>query len=340
MRLGWKRYSAEVSEQDFSAVWKVLAELLEVPEDGLEPGVTESLLDDGFAVTALDAAQSFLAARWLAAGRCQELFCVKPASKPLQLGYSVLLPDGDATTGIPAALLRWLDATLHQVERLPSITALTTVLATQGASVKDVTQRESQFKAERDYLKQLLDEQRDLLRQVNAKLRMAPSAAAVANGTAPTPAGEVSPTSLAWSLEALAEWCAEHEEEVVVLPRARNGAKKSRYEEPAVMLQALEFLAGPYRDYRLGLIGREDFDAALTATGLRLAGSVAPSVAGEQGDAYFVSWAGRRRFLELHLAKGGGHDQRYCFRLYFFWDADSERAVVGGMPFHLANSLT
>lgn len=49
---------------------------------------------------------------------------------------------------------------------------------------------------------------------------------------------------------------------------------------------------------------------------------------------------GRRRMFDLHLAKGGGRDERYCLRIYFFWSAEDRKVVVGWLPSHLSNSLS
>jgi hypothetical protein len=141
-------------------------------------------------------------------------------------------------------------------------------------------------------------------------------------------------------LSLLPQWAEDNKERIVVLPRALNGAKKSLYLRPEMIFRALEYLAGPYREYRLGKLSKSQVEDALTKTGLHWAGSTVPSVAGEQGETYFVTYDGRRRFLEFHLLKGGGRDERYCLRVYFFWDDVSQRAVVGSLPAHLANSLS
>lgn len=193
----------------------------------------------------------------------------------------------------------------------------------------------AETEAEAEYLRGLVAEQADELRQARAQLREARRH--LANGYQETvTAGEED----AQDEEDLLQWCIDNDERIVVLPRARNGAKKSEYEDPTLMLTALKLLAGPYRELRSGELKREQFDAALAEHGLKLAGAVGPSVAGEQGDAYFVKWGGQRHFLDLHLLKGGGREPRYCFRMYFFWDDVSQRAVVGSMPAHLGNSLT
>jgi hypothetical protein len=141
-------------------------------------------------------------------------------------------------------------------------------------------------------------------------------------------------------LDALPVWAADNAERIVVLPRALSGAKKSQYQSPGTIMKALEILAGPYRQHRTGEISLADFESALTAEGIQLAGSVGASIAGTAGDQYFVQWGKRKRFMDMHLLKGGGREPRYCMRIYFFWDSDTRRCVVGSLPAHLNNSLT
>lgn len=329
----WRRYSTEVAPEEFDAVRAALASMLEVSEEALPSGVSESTLHDGFIALAIDSSSQFLAARWQRTQQCQELFFVQPATKPARLGFAILAADN---ADIPPQLLRWLDGARDRTATLPTFTTLACLLASQGAAVREFSARERQLEADAAYLKELLAEQQDALRRSQAQLRAARQQ--VTNGAVEPLAQEPTSGGEGWNLSDLAEWCVAHEEEIVVLPRARNGAKKSRYESPELIGTALEILAGPYREFRRGLLSTEDFEALLLPTGLRLAGSVSPKVAGEQGDAYFVTWAGRRRFLDWHLLKGGGRDERYCFRLYFCWDPESQRAIVGSLPAHLSNS--
>jgi hypothetical protein len=142
------------------------------------------------------------------------------------------------------------------------------------------------------------------------------------------------------TLEELPLWAMDNAERIVVLPRALKGAKKSQYQNPEHIWTALELLAGPYRLHRLGELSKPDFEAALAESGLQLDRSVVPMVAGAQGETYYVRWGRHRRFLDMHLLKGGGREPRYCMRIYFFWDSESGRCVIGDMPLHLDNSLT
>lgn len=135
-------------------------------------------------------------------------------------------------------------------------------------------------------------------------------------------------------------WAQEHADRVVILPRAMAGAKKSQYETPEAVMSALEFLAGPYRAHKRGELALTDFSEVLKVQPFQLTNSVGASVAGEQGEQYYVRWAGRRVFMDQHILKGGGREPRYCMRIYFFWDPVTERAVVGSMTHHLENRLS
>lgn len=133
------------------------------------------------------------------------------------------------------------------------------------------------------------------------------------------------------------EWCDKTLAGFVeVLPRAKNAAKKSKYEDPAFLYKALLLL----RDYyvpmrRFGSSKANAFKQACLALNIEETQTFAGDRHGEHGDMYFVRYAGRRHLLDRHLKKGSTRDVRRCFRLYFFWDEDSEQAVVGWLPSHL-----
>lgn len=57
------------------------------------------------------------------------------------------------------------------------------------------------------------------------------------------------------------------------------------------------------------------------------------------GDPYFIRLGGRR-FLDTHLGKGSARDPtvRPTLRIYFCWDEDKRRVVIGHMPSHLPTS--
>ena len=138
-------------------------------------------------------------------------------------------------------------------------------------------------------------------------------------------------------------WCATHLAGFVeVLPRAKHAAKKSKYEDPSFLYKALLLL----RDYyvpmrRLGGSAKVGaFKQACSDLNIEETQTFAGDRYGEHGDTYFVRYGGQSRLLNRHLKKGSTHDVRRCFRLYFFWDEDSEQAVVGWLPSHLDTRKT
>lgn len=330
----WQKYLVEPESSAYASFRAALEALLSLSLDSLADGLTELEHADSQTTFAHHAAEQFLAVRHASASGIFEAFYVKPASRPPQLGLAIQRYSGQAPS-IPPAFVSLVPHDAATAE-LPTFLSLAKLLLARGGTVHPFSQGALQLASENEYLKQLLAEQSDLYRQAKAALRERNLAMQASTEAAvPQP-----PADARWSLESLSDWCVAHEESIVVLPRARNGAKKSRYEDPALMGVALELLAGPYRNHRMGLITREAFEDALQATGLKLSGAVGATIAGEQGDAYFVPWGGRRRLLDMHLLKGGGRDERYCFRLYFFWDDVSQRAIVGSMPAHLSCSFS
>jgi hypothetical protein len=196
-----------------------------------------------------------------------------------------------------------------------------------------------QAELDRDYYRELADSQAGQLKAAEVKLRHLK--ALLQNIASPETVEEERRAER--TLKALPVWAVENESRIVILPRAFAGARRSQYQSDEDIFRVLDFLAGPYRDQRLNTIDTDAYQAALQtlqSDGFRLARAVDPSVAGEQGEAYFVRFGERRRFLEWHLLKGGGRDERYCLRVYFFWDDDLKVAVVGSLPAHLGNSLT
>lgn len=298
--------------------------------DAVADGVHELPTTRGAVALALSRDHQFVAARF-ADGT--EAFFVCPAAKEPRCGLTLWAADP------PLWWVTFAGGALSTVEYPnPSFLQLTCLLASNGQLVSNGpdTVRLQALSSEVDYLQALLREQGDDLRRAKAALRDLVGELASGDPREPTVEGIEPPADLA----ELATWCSQHEEQIVVLPRARKGAKKSVYERPEHIFEALALLAGPYRDLRLGRLEPKDFEQILRQSSVSLEGSVSPSVAGEQGDAYFVLWGGRRRFLELHVLKGGGRSERFCMRVYFFWDEVSERVVVGAMPRHLENSLT
>lgn len=144
-------------------------------------------------------------------------------------------------------------------------------------------------------------------------------------------------------LEGFQVWCEKYLAGAVdIHNRAYQGVKKSQYQDRRLLYQALLVLRNFYVPMR-----REPSDAAKKAyekecarLGLEESGTITDSRLGEQGDTYLVNYSGKKRVLDRHLKGPTSRDQRFCFRLYFFWDEGSEQAVVGWLPSHLDTRQT
>ena len=142
------------------------------------------------------------------------------------------------------------------------------------------------------------------------------------------------------SLERLPAWADANIDRVVVMPRALAEAKKATYESAELVHQGLELLAVTYTGVKANTVRREALKEGALRLGLFIGGSVDPSRAGMEGDEYFVNYGGRRRFLDQHLGRGNSRDPRYAMRIYFFFDDETGRVVVGWLPSHLSNSMS
>lgn len=145
------------------------------------------------------------------------------------------------------------------------------------------------------------------------------------------------------SFEGLEEWCGNFlSGRVHVMPRAFRIATKSAFKKPELAYQTLLILRDHFVPMKRegGLDKKKAYDQALAALGLEESQSFAGARAGEQGDEYKVNYNGRPRDLDRHIKGSSSREERFGFRLYFFWDDDSQQAVVGSFPTHLATRAT
>lgn len=130
---------------------------------------------------------------------------------------------------------------------------------------------------------------------------------------------------------------------LVLLPSAIKAARESAFHVD-LSYKALELLAKYYVPMRTRSAEDNEpwkrFNQALNELGLEC---------GPTGDAtsqhrykkdYQRKYEGRTITLDMHLKKGLGHNPEAVFRLYFYYDEQAEKVVVGHLPTHLTNSKT
>lgn len=141
----------------------------------------------------------------------------------------------------------------------------------------------------------------------------------------------------------LQEWESQHlSGSVVILNRAYRAAKKSSLKNPKLAYQALLVLRDHYVPMRRESSHdkQKAYKAALGKLGLEESPSFSGARASEQEDKYIVQYEGRKRWLDKHLKKSNARDERYAFRLYFFWDKETRQVIVGWFPSHLPTRIS
>jgi hypothetical protein len=143
--------------------------------------------------------------------------------------------------------------------------------------------------------------------------------------------------------DSLDDWCRQYlSGSVAVHNRAIRAAKKTSFEDVRFAYGVLLLLRDKYVPMRRegGLNKKTEYESALAAMGLDETPTFGGGRSGEEGDAYFVEFGGRKRELDRHLKGSNSRDERFGFRLYFFWDDDTDQVVVGWFPSHLPNRAT
>lgn len=155
----------------------------------------------------------------------------------------------------------------------------------------------------------------------------------------------ISSTPLFPPLTCIQKWCeAVLPERVYLHPRAVEGAKKSKYQDPDLIYQALLLLGHDYHEMRAH---RRDercylkaFQEKAKKLGLTDSISAEKSTRAQFNNLYTVTVAGKTIELEKHIGAGQSRNAAECLRVYYGWDPDKKVVVVGSLPAHLRNKLT
>lgn len=145
-------------------------------------------------------------------------------------------------------------------------------------------------------------------------------------------------TPIPETLDNFENWCKDYlGVSVEIANRAYQGVRKSEFHDPKFIYRALLVLRDQYVPMRVEGTSerRHAYEEALRI--LQLEESRTGAGINYASDLYSVQYGGVRRSLDRHLKGSDSRDRRYCFRLYFFWDDESQIVVVGWLPSHLDN---
>jgi hypothetical protein len=145
------------------------------------------------------------------------------------------------------------------------------------------------------------------------------------------------------TLEDLESWAHRHLAGAVVIHnRALRAAKKSQFADTDLVYRALLLLRDKYVPMRKvgGKEKVEEFRIACAQLALSEEPCFAGASAQKYEEEYFISFAGRRSCLDRHVKGSNARDERYCLRIYFFWDEETQQVVIGWLPSHLRTGLS
>lgn len=147
------------------------------------------------------------------------------------------------------------------------------------------------------------------------------------------------------SWDELEDWVEVYgDNKLVLLPQAAKAARESPFKNIPLAYKALDYLARCYVPMRT----RDKDDPApfqasqqtLAELGLELSAVGTALDDHRYKRDYRRQYDGRDIWLDQHLKAGVGFDPATIFRLYFWYDADAARVVIGHLPTHLTNRIT
>lgn len=155
---------------------------------------------------------------------------------------------------------------------------------------------------------------------------------------------EAKPDSLPDTLEGLEIWARDNLSGAIELhDRALKAASRSDFQNVELVYNALLLMRDYYVPMRRqgGIDLKNAFEQRLAVLGLENSKCFAQKNKAQSfGGEYFVKYQGDRRELDWHLKGSNSRDGRLSFRMYYFWDDDTSRVVVGYLPGHLETDAT
>jgi hypothetical protein len=133
--------------------------------------------------------------------------------------------------------------------------------------------------------------------------------------------------TLPTSWEDVPDWCDENLTGLLVLTAsARRGVKKTMFEDTALAVRCLFWLAKDCRSARI-----DGGDGSLRDVPIEE--GVRNAYCG--GDAYDFDWSGRKLSADWHVKNGGNtRDPFRCLRIYYTFDEQTQQIIVSDLPAH------
>ena len=143
------------------------------------------------------------------------------------------------------------------------------------------------------------------------------------------------------SYQELGEWAERcFPDRLVLSAKARRAVAGSAFRDIGLVCDALELLATAYVDMRREGKGRDAYEAGLRRLYLD-DDQIAASPDHHRNDPqYICRYEGDEFFTGRHLKKGTSYDPRECLRIYYAWDEDGRRVMIGHLTTHLTTAVS
>ncbi|MAM83408.1 MAG: hypothetical protein CL472_01860, partial [Acidobacteria bacterium] len=144
------------------------------------------------------------------------------------------------------------------------------------------------------------------------------------------------------SLSGLSEWLERNVlPNVVITSKAWRSMRKVDYRDMERLCETLKLLDTAYFDMRAGEDGaREAWEAGMQE--LRLQDKKQARHGGAKQDEYVTTHEGQTYFMDKHLrgAESLYNDHTRLLRIYYTWDEEQRRVIIGHMPTHLTTKAS
>lgn len=134
------------------------------------------------------------------------------------------------------------------------------------------------------------------------------------------------------------------QDRLVLHPKAIKAAQESPFKDIPLAYKAMDYLVRYYVPMRTRSADNTDAyqrsKQALAELGLEESDVGTADEIKRYKQEYKRQYDGREVTLDRHLKRGVGFGGEFQFRLYFYYDDEAEKVLVGHMPTHLTNRLT
>ncbi|MCB9507839.1 MAG: hypothetical protein H6709_02210 [Kofleriaceae bacterium] len=141
---------------------------------------------------------------------------------------------------------------------------------------------------------------------------------------------------------ALDRAAADFPNKLVIALNSKSVVKRSEFDEPEELYQALEWLATTYHDAKIGTAPVADLDASIRdACAWTYKGDQTDVTLGRFAEWYQAHHDGQRYELRSHVrTRGNSRDPRRSMSVGFAWDGDREAVIVGYVGQHQRNTFS